>query len=225
MSKVIHHDADCFFCSTCIPEWRELAELKRKVMSFKKGERLFAAGDSVQGLFFTLSGAVKVHKQWGDQKELIIRFATGRDIIGFRGLGGRQVFPVTATAMELTTVCFIPNSFLEASLKANPALSYRLMQFYAAELQKAEQRMSDLVHMDVKGRIARAILDMEATFRNREDGFINITISRQDIASYAGTIYETVFKVFTEWIKAGLIITEGKHIKIMNRKKLSAFVG
>lgn len=99
------------------------------------------------------------------------------------------------------------------------------MQFYATELQKAEQRMSDLVHMDVKGRIARAILDMEATFRNREDGFINITISRQDIASYAGTIYETVFKVFTEWIKAGLIITEGKHIKIMNRKKLSAFVG
>lgn len=49
-------------------------------------------------------------------------------------------------------------------------------------------------------------------------------ICGQDIASYAGTIYETVFKTFTGWTLASLIATEGKRIRLRNEKKLQAFI-
>ncbi|WP_431210588.1 Crp/Fnr family transcriptional regulator [Puia sp. P3] len=133
-------------------------------------------------------------------------------------------YPVSATALEDTTVCFIPNDFWEASLKANPSLTYTLMQFYATELQKAEHRMRNLTHQEVKGRIADALLDISRTFGHNPDQFLAITLTRQDIASYAGTTYETVFKFFTELIEKKIITTEGKNIKINQPDMLAAYV-
>lgn len=224
MAKINCDLSGCILCQSSLPEWRELTALKKQTMLFKKGERIFTEGDPVNGMYFTLAGAVKVHKQWGDAKELIIRFVHGIDVIGVRGFGD-EVFRVSATALEQTKACFIPVDHLQASLKTNPAFSYRLMQLYAAELQKAEQRMNDLAHLDVKGRVAAALLTMKESFGLAEDGFIDLTISRQDIASYAGTIYETVFKIFTEWTGAGVIRTEGKRVRILKEEEVREVAG
>jgi CRP/FNR family transcriptional regulator len=153
-------------------------------------------------------------------KELIVRFAGPGDIIGHRGLGEKKNYPVSATALEDTTVCFVSEDFLESCFRANPALTYRFMQFYAIELQKAEKRMRDLAHMEVKGRLASALLDILAKFGLNREGFISMPISRHDIASYAGTTYETLFKLFNELKKENLIATSGKFIKIKNAVKL-----
>ncbi len=217
--------SSCFFCSHTQPEWRKLTALNKQTHVFKRGELLFAEGDNMEGIYFLLSGAVKLHKHWGGERELIVRFAKTGDIVGLRGLGSILNYPISATALEPTKACFIPTSFLEASFKANPSLAYQVLHFYATELHRSEKRMSELVHMDVKGRVAAAILAMYNAFGDGEDGFISAAISRQDIASYAGTIYETVFKVFTEWITSGIIATEGKRIKILDEEKLRGFTG
>jgi CRP/FNR family transcriptional regulator len=95
-----------------------------------------------------------------------------------------------------------------------------MMQFYALELQKAERRMRDLVHMETKGRIAGALLEMIGKFGTNREGYIAIPVSRQDIASYAGTTYETLFKIFNELKKAKLISTSGKFVRLRNETKL-----
>jgi CRP/FNR family transcriptional regulator len=217
--------SSCFLCKHCQPEWRHIISLQKQTYTFRKGETLFAEGSPVEGLFFILSGAVKMHKHWNGEKELIIRFANGGDIVGLRGLGSPLAYPITATALEPTKACFITTELLEASFKTNPALTYEVLHFYATELQRTEQRMSDLAHMDVKGRIAGALLAVQRSFGTGGDGFLNLAISRQDIASYAGTIYETVFKVFTEWRNTGVITTEGKRIRILKEDNLRAFSG
>lgn len=215
---------NCFFCQACLPEWRELTLLKKHNRLFKKGESIFTEGEKVNGMYFTLSGAAKVHKKWGGHKDLIIRFTSGNDAIGIRGFGD-EYYRVSATAIEPTKACFIPTEHLEASLRTNPALSYKLMQFYASELQNAEQRMNDLAHLDTKGRTATALLMLKDTYGLSDDGYINITISRQDIASYAGTIYETVFKIFGEWTNNKAIATDGKRIKILKEELLKDCIG
>lgn len=216
--------SDCFLCSTCIPEWKELIAHKKTTLVIKKGKQVFAEGDVVKGIFFLYSGAVKVFKKWGADKELILRFAVGGDILGHRGLGGHAVYPISATALEDSMVCFITNDFLEATLKTNYHLTYELMHFYAAELQKAEKRMRDLAHMEVKGRIADSLLQIATTFGIDADEFIAATITRQDIASYAGTTYETVFKFFTELTDANIIETNGKRIRIADLEALNTYI-
>ncbi|RQO29877.1 transcriptional regulator [Taibaiella sp. KBW10] len=212
----------CLLCAHCVPEWSALTALKKQTLQFKKGATLFEEGDPVTGMYFTLEGALKVHRKWNG-KELIMRWVADKDILGIRGFQGKA-YTATATALAPTTVCFIPNAHIEASLKANGSFAYSLMQFYAAELQKTEQRMSDFAHMPVKGRIAQALLDFKNRFGVSADGFIRLSVTRQDIAAYAATTYETVFKVFAEWGLLSLIENSGKYIRIKEEKVLAGFV-
>lgn len=145
-------------------------------------------------------------------------------MLGHHGLGGDPVYPISATCLEDVNACYIANSFLEATLQTNPVFMYRLLQLYASELQKAEKRMRDLALMEVKGRIALALLEIAGLFGTDKDTYINLSITRQDIASYAGTTYETVFKFFTELLAGNIIAASGKRICLLNRAALEKFV-
>jgi CRP-like cAMP-binding protein len=136
-------------------------------------------------------------------------------------LGDEKIYPVSATAMEPVTVCFMELDFFDVTLKVNHAFTYQLMQFYANELQDAERRMRNLVHMEVKGRIAETLLLLKKTFGKNSEGYIDILLSRQDIAAYAGTTYETLFRVMKSLVKEKVIKIKGKKIFIFNEVALN----
>ena len=168
-------------------------------------------------------GKVKVHKKWGDDKELIVRIANKGAIVGHRGLGSGTIYPVSGTAIEPTIVCFIDIDFFKTSLKVNYAFTYELMMFFADELQESERRMRNLAHMSVKGRVAQTILSLKDKFGVTKDGGLDIVLSRQDLASYAGATYETVFRIMNEIKDDGAIEVVNKDIKIINADKLLVY--
>ncbi len=204
----------CFLCTHCLPEWKEVIALHKETRPIKKGQDVFKEGDPVTGIFFMYSGAVKVHQAWGE-KELILSFAAPGDVLGHRGLGSAGVHPVSATALENSTVCFISQPFLENSFRANPGFLYETMQLYARALARAENRMRLLALTDTRGRVAEALQTLRSVYGVNDEGFIRVGVTRHDIAAYAGTTYETVFKLFTEWTAAGQIVTRGKYIKVL----------
>ena len=167
-------------------------------------------------------GKVKVHKRWDDEKELITRFAQPGDIIGHLGLGNDPVYPVSATAIEQSMVCYIALPFFESTLNVNPQLTYSLMKFFANELQESDKRMRNLVHMPVKERIALALLTLKKQFDINPEGSIAIELSRQDLSSFAAVSYETLFKVINEFLLNGFIEVTGKSFRLINEKALSA---
>ena len=151
---------------------------------------------------------------------MIIRFASRGAIFGHRGLGGNNVYPISATALEDGVICYVDIDFFESTLKVNTDFTYGLMMFLASELQESEKKMRNLAHMSVKGRVAQALVSLQDQFGTKEDQSINIALSRQDLASYAGATYETVFRVLNEFLKDDLIKTSGKKIIINNREEL-----
>ena len=151
---------------------------------------------------------------------MIIRFAKDGEIIGHRGVGEEIIYPVSGTALEPTTVCFIDLDFFKTTLKINIDFTIQLLLFYAEELQRSEKKMNNLAHMQVKGRIASSLLSLKNKFGTAKDGEINIILSRQDLASYSGTTYETVFRILNEFIKEDLISINNKNITILNEQQL-----
>ena len=190
-----------------------------KVFIFDWGN-VVQEGDNLKGMYFINKGLVKVHKKWGNDKELIVRIAKDADIVGHRGLGADLVYPVSGTALEPTVVCFVDLEFFNSTLRVNQDLLFGLMMFFAAELKESEKRMRNLAHMTVKGRIANALLFLKSKFGVTQEGTINLLLSRQDLASYTGTTYETLFRVMNELAAENAIGMNGKNITVMNDDSL-----
>ena len=220
----MHHETNCFLKRYALPEWEAAIDNNSKLLNFKKGQTIFREEDTVTGFYFLHEGKVKIHKKWGEDKELIIKLAKEGDVLGHRGIGADQHYPVSATALEDASVCFISTEFLKTTLRVNPELTYQLMLYYAKDLQEAEKGMRNMVHMDVKSRIADTLLKIAEVFGCDKEGTIKGTLTRQDIASYAGTTYETIFKVMNEFTADHIIELSGKTIIIRNKQKLSSLI-
>lgn len=214
----------CFLCQSCIHDWLPAIAGNKVNISLKKGQEVFREGDAVEGIFFVFSGKVKVHKRWDNDKVLILRFAQDGDILGHLGLGDSPIYPISATAVEDTMVCFVKMDFFESSLNVNPQFTIKLMRVFANALQESEKRMRNLAHMPVKERIAQALLSLKEQFGLNADGYIDIELTRQDVASYAGVVYETYFKVTQDLSQHNLIETNGKSIKLLDEVALSAVI-
>jgi len=221
VNKQHHCDLNsCFLCSSCIQDWRLAVESNKKNFRVKKGQSIFKEGDPVTGVFFVYEGYVKVHKKWDSEKELIIRFAKPGDILGALGLESNNIYPVSATALENTTVCFVSMDFFESSYKINQEFAIKLIRFFARELQNSDKRMRNLVHMPVKGRVAQAIINLKNQFGVNSEGFIDIELSKQDLASYSGAAYESLFRTINDLVADNIIVIKGKKIFIKKEQEL-----
>ena len=98
------------------------------------------------------------------------------------------------------------------------------MQLYSDELQKAELRMRNLALMEVKGRVAETLLEIAAVFGTGKNKYINVPVSRQDISAFAGTTYETVFRLLRSLVQDKIISVSGKSIRINEMEKLKKIV-
>lgn len=222
-SKKVCNLDSCMLCRQSLREWLPAINANRKNFLFKKGELIFNEGDIAKGIYFVYEGLVKVHKKWDDEKDLIIRFAKQGDIVGHRGLGTELEYSVSATALENSVLCFLDIDFFTASLNINSRFSHALLLFFADELKESEHRMRNLAHMTVKGRLAESIINLKQKFGTDEQGNMNITLSRQNLAAYIGTAYETMFRMMNEMISDNIIIVEGKQIRVLNENALKAF--
>lgn len=210
----------CFLCQGCLADWLPAVEAHRINFEVKKGQSIFTENDEVSGIYFIYSGTVKVHKRWDEEKELIIRFGKTGDIIGHLGLGKEPLYPVSATALEATLLCYLDKAFFDSTLKVNPDLTYKLMHLFADELQDSRKSMLDFVHMSVKARIAKSFIALKNQFGLGEDNRINLEISRQDLASFAGASYETLFKVVNDLTLNKIVELTGRRIMILDEPRL-----
>ncbi|WP_026308939.1 Crp/Fnr family transcriptional regulator [Spirosoma spitsbergense] len=213
--------SSCLLCRNSLAGWLPLIDGNRQMLSFKKKEVIFSEGSQVAGVYFVYEGTVKIHKAWSQQKELILKFARKGDMIGYRALGNDQILPITATALDDVTLCFVALPFFELSLQSNHSLTYALMRFYANALQEAEKRMRNLALMDVKGRVAETLLMLQHKFGADETGQIVMNLTRQDMAAYAGTTYETFFRTLNELRTEGLIQQTDKSLILLDAGKLA----
>lgn len=210
----------CFLCQFCLDDWLPAIGVHKTNYEVKKGQLLFKEGDPATGIYFVYSGGIKVHKRWDSEKELILRFAQKGDILGHMGLGKGSYYPVSATAIQNSIVCYVDMDFFKSTLSVNPSLAYNFILFLTNELKESEQRMRNLAHMPVKGRAAQAFITLKNQFGLNDDGYINIELTRQDLASFTGTAYETLFRVINDLIENKIIAINGKSISILNEEKL-----
>lgn len=215
---------NCFINKYCSEEWKPIITFNKVTTDYPAGASIFSEGEAVTGIYEIYSGKIKVISSYGNGKERIISFAKREQILGYHGLGGNMIYPVTAVALEPSQVTFIPIDIFYKAVKANPDMALYLVKFFADQLKASETRNRLQSEMSALEKVSYALLTIIDSFGfdKQDDSMLSFTPTRKDIASLAGTTYETVIRVLAELEKTNVIRLEGKSIRIL---KLSILNG
>ncbi|MBB4802025.1 CRP-like cAMP-binding protein [Flavobacterium nitrogenifigens] len=194
---------------------------KKQQVICKKSDPFIMEGASLQGLYFICKGKAKTVKTGINGREQIVRLTSNGDIIGFRGFGTSKKYLIGAYALEDTILCNFSNETMLEILKEVPEFTYALMLFYAEELNKSENNIRKIAHMNVRERVIDLLLYIHRKFGQIND-LIDIDLSRKEIADFVGTTEEQAIRVISSLKKEALIQTVGKRIGILEVSALRA---
>ncbi len=192
---------------------------KKEITFYEKKQQILSEGNPVHSILFIYSGKVKEYKKGIASKQQIVRFSNQGDILGHRGINS-NIVPISATALEDTVICSIPRQEVLNLLQNDFNLIYKLLMFFADELNNSEVRERNMAHMTVPEKIADTILYLKKVYGIDKNNFLNIDLSRKDIAYYAGTTKEQVSKTLSDFKNDGIIDLDVKSIQIIHEQML-----
>lgn len=202
------------------PEEYQRYETAKKVINFQKGDTIFEDGETPKGIFFLKSGTAKLSKHGVYGKEQILRFIKKGDLIGYRSLLCGEEFQAKAEAMTDVETTFLPSDIFLHLLEVDPKLSFVMLQKMSFELGESANTVTFLAQKTVRERLAEILLLLEQKLGTDPEGFIKISLTREEIANIIGTATESAIRLISEFKQDGLIGVEGRNIKILCHDKL-----
>ena len=180
---------------------------------FRSGEVIFHRDDPGQMLYIIKEGKVKICLISPDGQEIsLVVFGKGEYFGEFALLDG---LPRSANAIALEKVeCYtLLRSDFHSVIKKNPKIAIQVMEVLCERLRKTDQKVEDLIVLDVYGRVAKKLLELAETHGlKQEDGsiLINMRLTQQDLAAMVGASRESVNKVLGHYTDKQYITTD-KH--------------
>ncbi len=205
-------------------EERILLNQEKNCNSYLKGDIIYHEGNRISGCYCVNKGILKIYKTGIEGKEQIIAFAQKGDIIGYRSILSIEPACTTAQVIDDALLCYIPSEILLNLVKRNASFSLDLMQLTCKELNQANAYIKDIAQKTVRERLAEVLLMLKNTFGEDSNGYLQIILTREDLANIVGTATESVIRLLSEFKSDNLIELSNKRIKILNinaLKKLS----
>jgi len=202
------------------PEELGCISSSKKSLIIKRGNVLFSEGTTLNGVYCILKGECKLTKLAPNGKEQIVKFIRGGEIVGHRSVLSGSLANLTVTALDDVEACFIPKEEILTSFKKNSNFSLEITKSICDDLTHSNIALSNMAQKNVRERLAEALLTFERTFGTNDQGFINILLTREEIANAIGTATESAIRLISDFKKEGLIEINSKHIKLLNNTKL-----
>ncbi|MFK7782683.1 response regulator [Psychroserpens sp.] len=210
--------------TTAKPELKTLNDLKNhfddygEVFNYEKYDIIYRESDHSNYVYLIKKGSIKCHKIDEQGKELTTALFKEDDLFGYASFIDNHPHRETATAIEPLQLLGLSSHNFSDILNDNHKLVIELLQLLSDDLSILKNQLLEMAYGTVNRKTAATIVKFaEKINRKPEDP---IKISRSDLASVAGIATETLIRALTTFKNQGLIKSEGRHIKVLDLKKL-----
>ena len=185
---------------------------------YKRGQQIFAEGDDGVGFYIVIRGRVKVFKVSPDGKEQIMHiFGPGQPFAEVPVFEGSR-YPANAEAMENCRLFFFTKNAFVNLIHENPSLAMNMLASMSQRLKQFSRMIESLSLKEVPGRLASYLLYLSD--RNGSIDEFALDIAKSQLASFLGTIPETLSRIFTKMTSRKLIRIKGPQVTILDRTGL-----
>ena len=201
-------------------DMKDLAE-DRNINKYKKKQIIYTEGNHPNKLFYVVSGKVKAYKANADGKELVTELYCPGDFFGYIAMLEETVYRDTTEAMEETTLAIIPKGDFDELLNNNTEVARKFIQLLAKNISEKEDQLLGLAYNSLRKKVAEALMMLQNKYQEKGEGKFEISISRESLASIAGTATESLIRTLSDFRIEKLIDIKEGSIVILDEKKLA----
>ncbi len=188
--------------------------------TFAAKHLIIKEGDFSKDLFYIISGSVTVMIEDHKGHEIVLAYLNPGDFFGEIGLFDsehkRSAFVRAKNKCEIAQISY---ERLKGLNDLFPGLLYAIASQLAIRLRKTSRKVSDLAFTDVKGRVARTLLDLckEPDAITHPDGMM-VKVTRQELGRIVGCSREMVGRVLKDLEEDHLISVSGKSMVVFGTR-------
>lgn len=215
---ICDHQGGCISAQlTGLPE-EDLVNRAHKV--YKNGDHLFRAGQEAHNLYVVRSGSVMAYLVTETGEEQVMGFFYPGDIIGLDAMG-QQGRLSSACCLETSSVCAVPLGML------NSEHNLALLKLISGQLSREHNLVLMLAKKDADSRLASFLYDLSQrqSQRGYASGYLNLSMSRQNISNFLGLAVETLSRTLHRFQDAGLLTVNRRQIEIHDVNALKQIAG
>ncbi|MDR3273518.1 MAG: Crp/Fnr family transcriptional regulator [Flavobacteriaceae bacterium] len=191
-----------------------------KEIHYEKGQKIIQEGSRPTGIYCITQGTAKLYKSGFNGKEQILRFMKKGEIIAYRSLLSDEDFASSCSALDGLAAVYVPEATFHKLLALSPTVSIELLKKLAIDLGNAEKTITLLAQKTVRERLAEILLWLESKLGVDENGFIKISLTREETANLVGTATESAIRLISEFKSDGFIEVIGRRIKLLDKPRL-----
>ena len=195
----------------------------RSLRRLVAGEVLFSVGDAGDGCYRIEQGLLKIAVTSPKGEERVIAILGPGSIVGELAMIDGLPRSMSVVAFDNCALRFVSRETFEECMKTHPEIGKQLMVILASRLRAADQTMAAMSFLTVKGRVARALLNLAGLIGDEEGpGHILFRqkISQTDLAAMAGVARENVSRTLSEWQQRKLVVRSSNYYRINDRTAL-----
>ncbi len=205
---------------------KSLDDLKNEsnTNTYKKRQVIYKEGAHPHYLYYILKGKVKTYKTHEDGKDLVIDLYNEGDFFGYVSLLEGTAYKENAECMEEAELVLIPRKDFEELINSSPATAQKFIGLLAKNLAEKEKHLLGLAYNTLRKKVAEALVSLEKKYHtNKKEPYL-IDISRDDLATIAGTATESLIRTLSDFKSEGLIDIKNGKVVITNDRKLELLI-
>jgi CRP/FNR family transcriptional regulator len=214
--------SDCLFKSICLQSMSEedfnfLYESTIQ-KTYQKGEVIFQQGEKSPFLVFLQKGIVKFNYVDSNDKNFILTIVSAPSLLGLANVLNDDINLFSIIAIEDSMGCQIDLNKVKVLAMKNKNFLISLTKLSTDMFRNSIYNVISLAHKQINGRIADILLFLARNIYHSNT--FTLSISRQELAEFAGCSKENVIKSLRALNRDDIIRISGKEIEILDIKKL-----
>jgi CRP-like cAMP-binding protein len=186
--------------------------------TYQPDQVIFEQGDDGSALYVLEEGSVRIATADGT---VLATLGPGTTFGELALMDQRRT--ATAAAIERTTVRSIPKDNFVILMREHPAVSDALYRAVGALLKRVLDRTSDMVFLDLHGRVARLLL--ERAQQGDNPGELALVPTEAGLSDEIGAAPATVHEIVTTFAERGYLEVRGDKIVIKEPELLARRAG
>lgn len=188
---------------------------------YRKKQLIYGEGDQPIFLYQVKRGKVRSFLFYRDGRELSTNLYTDGDYFGYEALLGAGPYSDNVQSLEDSELNLISKDQFFELLYQQASIAKNFIQLLSQDIRQKEEQLLRLAYHSVRKRVADALVSVARKFSSEpEADSCTVRISRDDLASMAGTANETISRTLADFKDEQLISKEGNAFRIHSIDKL-----